>query len=82
MWIWQQPDWPGRKQETSQVFRYDHTALTPKLRELHFLQGILLGKMGVQNNQQEKQNGRGNLHDAKIHKCEKVHPHATMPNEK
>lgn len=52
MWIWQQPDWPGRKQETSQVFRYDHTALTPKLRELHFLQGILLGKMGVQDNQQ------------------------------
>lgn len=52
MWIWQQPDWPGRKQETSQVFRYDHTALMPKLRELHFLQGILLGKMGVQNNQQ------------------------------
>jgi Fic family protein len=26
--------------------------LTPKLRELHFLQGVLLGKMGVQNNQQ------------------------------
>lgn len=52
MWIWQQPDWPGRKQETLQVFRYDHAALAPKLRELHFLQGILLGKMGVQNNQQ------------------------------
>lgn len=52
MWIWQQPDWPGRKQETSQVFRYDHAALTPKLRKLHFLQGILLGKMGVQDNQQ------------------------------
>ena len=52
MWIWQQPDWPGRKQDTSQVFRYDHTALAAKLRELPFLQGILLGKMGVQDNQQ------------------------------
>ena len=52
MWIWQQPDWPGRKQKTLQVFRYDHATLTPKLRELHFLQGVLLGKMGVQDNQQ------------------------------
>ena len=46
MWIWQQPDWPGRQQNASPAFRYDHAALTPKLRELHFLQGILLGKMG------------------------------------
>ena len=23
MWIWQQPDWPGRQQKASQVFRYD-----------------------------------------------------------
>jgi len=38
-WIWQQPDWPSRQQKASQVFRYDHAALTPKLRELHFLQG-------------------------------------------
>jgi len=52
MWIWQQPDWPGRQQKTLQVFRYDHAVLTPKLRELHFLQGVLLGKMGVQDNQQ------------------------------
>jgi Fic family protein len=52
MWIWQQPDWPGRQQNASPAFRYDHTELTPKLRELHFLQGILLGKMGVQDNQQ------------------------------
>lgn len=52
MWIWQQPDWPGRHQKASHVFRYDHAVLTPKLRELHFLQGILLGKMGAQNNQQ------------------------------
>ena len=51
-WIWQQPDWPGRKQKALQVFRYDHAALTPRLRELHFLQGVLLGKMGVQDNQQ------------------------------
>lgn len=52
MWIWQQPDWPGRQQNSPQVFRYDHAALTPKLRELHFLQGVLLGKMGVQDNSQ------------------------------
>ena len=24
MWIWQQPDWPGRQQNAPQVFRYDH----------------------------------------------------------
>ncbi|EHR41427.1 Fic family protein [Alishewanella jeotgali] len=52
MWIWQQPDWPGRQQNASPAFRYDHATLMPKLRELHFLQGVLLGKMGVQNNQQ------------------------------
>ncbi|CAM5193911.1 Fic family protein [Alishewanella longhuensis] len=52
MWIWQQSDWPGRQQNALQVFRYDHAALTPKLRELHFLQGVLLGKMGVQDNTQ------------------------------
>lgn len=52
MWIWQQPDWPSRQQDDSQVFRYDNAALTPKLRELHFLQGVLLGKMGIQDNQQ------------------------------
>jgi Fic family protein len=52
MWIWQQPDWPGRQQQAPHVFRYDHAVLSPKLRELHFLQGVLLGKMGVQNNQQ------------------------------
>ena len=52
MWIWQQPDWPGRQQNAPQVFRYDHAVLTPKLRELHFLQGVLLGKMGVQDNSQ------------------------------
>ncbi|WP_423185335.1 hypothetical protein ACO1PK_09140 [Alishewanella sp. d11] len=26
MWIWQQPDWPGRQQNAPQVFRYDHVA--------------------------------------------------------
>ncbi|CAM5209299.1 cell division protein Fic [Alishewanella longhuensis] len=40
------------EQNALQVFRYDHAALTPKLRELHFLQGVLLGKMGVQDNTQ------------------------------
>jgi Fic family protein len=52
MWIWQQLDWPSRQQEAAQVFRYDNEVLTPKLRELHFLQGLLLGKIGVQDNQQ------------------------------
>ena len=52
MWIWQQPDWPSRQQKAPEVFRYDHAALSPKLRELHFLQGVLLGKMGVQDNSQ------------------------------
>lgn len=52
MWIWQQPDWPGRQQDASHVFRYDTAVLSPLLRELHFLQGVLLGKMGVQDNQQ------------------------------
>lgn len=52
MWIWQQADWPGRQQGVSQAFRYDLAELSPKLRELHFLQGLLLGKMGVQDNQQ------------------------------
>lgn len=52
MWIWQQPDWPCRQQKTSQVFHYDRAVLTPKLRKLHFLQGVLLGKMGVQDKSQ------------------------------
>lgn len=52
MWIWQQADWPGRQQGTSQAFRYDTAVLAPVLRKLHFLQGVLLGKMGVQDNQQ------------------------------
>lgn len=52
MWIWQQPDWPGRQQEVSPAFRYDLAELSPMLRELHFLQGLLLGKMGVQANEE------------------------------
>jgi len=52
MWIWQQSDWPGRQQEVSPAFRYDLAELSPMLRELHFLQGLLLGKMGVQANEE------------------------------
>ena len=52
MWIWQQPDWPSLQQDAPQVFRYETAVLSPLLRELHFLQGVLLGKMGVQDNQQ------------------------------
>jgi Fic family protein len=51
MWIWQQSDWPSRQQGVSPAFRYDLAALSPTLRELHFLQGLLLGKMGVQDNE-------------------------------
>ncbi|MBU0912680.1 MAG: Fic family protein [Gammaproteobacteria bacterium] len=40
MWIWQQSDWP--------VFRYDQNQLNPLLREVHFLQGLLLGRIGGQ----------------------------------
>lgn len=50
MWIWQQSDWPGLQQGVSSAFRYDLAVLSPTLRELHFLQGLLLGKMGVQAN--------------------------------
>lgn len=52
MWIWQQPDWPGQRHAGLKVFCYDEVALAPMLRELHFLQGMLLGKMGIQQNQQ------------------------------
>jgi Fic family protein len=52
MWIWQQPDWPCQRHAGLKVFRYDEVALAPMLRELHFLQGVLLGKMGIQQNQQ------------------------------
>jgi len=52
MWIWQQPDWPSRQQEVSSAFRYDLAVLSSTLRELHFLQGLLLGKMGVQANEE------------------------------
>ena len=46
MWIWQQADWLSLQQEVSPAFRYDLAVLSPTLRELHFLQGLLLGKMG------------------------------------
>ena len=37
IWIWQQPDWPN--------FRWDDKALAASLREVHQLQGRLLGKI-------------------------------------
>ncbi len=37
IWIWQQPDWPE--------FRWDDKALSAGLREVHQLQGRLLGKI-------------------------------------
>lgn len=49
MWIWQQPDWPGS--QTSQVdeFRFDMQILAPRLRKLHFMMGLLVGKMSYQD---------------------------------
>lgn len=44
MWIWQQPAWPD--------FTWDNTVISPLLREAHFNQGLLLGRMGLENQQQ------------------------------
>jgi Fic family protein len=44
MWIWQQPTWPD--------FRWDNKTLAPLLREAHFNQGLLLGRMGLEDLQQ------------------------------
>lgn len=44
MWIWQQPEWPD--------FDWDQTVIAPLLRETHFNQGLLLGRMGLENQQQ------------------------------
>ncbi|WP_419571566.1 Fic family protein [Rheinheimera sp.] len=52
MWVWQQPDWPGNQPDTAQPFRYNSLELAPLLRELHFLQGLLLGKTGATENPQ------------------------------
>ena len=44
MWIWQQPTWPN--------FHWDNKTLAPLLREIHFNQGLLLGRMGLEDLQQ------------------------------
>ena len=44
MWIWQQPAWPD--------FDWDQKVIAPLLREAHFNQGLLLGRMGLENQQQ------------------------------
>lgn len=44
MWIWQQSAWPN--------FYWDHSVIAPMLREAHFNQGLLLGRMGLENQQQ------------------------------
>ena len=43
MWIWQQPAWPD--------FDWDKKVVAPLLREVHFNQGLLLGRMGLENQQ-------------------------------
>lgn len=40
MWIWEQEDWPN--------FNWDSKLIAPKLRDVRFNQGILLGKMSGQ----------------------------------
>jgi len=40
MWIWQQADWPN--------FIWDEKVIEPKLRDIRFHQGMLLGKMSSQ----------------------------------
>ncbi len=44
MWIWQQPKWPD--------FEWDNKVVAPLLREVHFNQGLLLGRMGLEDQQQ------------------------------
>lgn len=44
MWIWQQSTWPD--------FDWDKKIVAPLLREAHFNQGLLLGRMGLEDQQQ------------------------------
>ncbi|CCW30913.1 Fic family protein [Xenorhabdus nematophila] len=44
MWIWEQDNWPN--------FQWDEHVLTPVLREIHFNQGLLLGRADVENTEQ------------------------------
>ncbi|MDC9606473.1 Fic family protein [Xenorhabdus griffiniae] len=44
MWIWEQKNWPN--------FQWDEHVLNPILREIHFNQGMLLGKSDVESTEQ------------------------------
>lgn len=46
MWIWQQADWPS--------FIWDEKVIEPKLRDIRFHQGVLLGKMSSQPKDQKQ----------------------------
>ena len=46
MWIWQQPNWPQ--------FNWDRTVVEPLLRQTRLNQGILLGKMTSQSQDQKE----------------------------
>ncbi|NBM93208.1 Fic family protein [Proteus sp. G2662] len=46
MWIWQQADWPN--------FIWDEKVIEPKLRDIRFHQGMLLGKMSSQPKDQRQ----------------------------
>ncbi|CDH18423.1 conserved hypothetical protein [Xenorhabdus bovienii str. kraussei Quebec] len=44
MWIWQHEDWPD--------FQWDESVLAPVLRQIHFNQGLLLGRSETENTEQ------------------------------
>ncbi|SFN53388.1 Fic family protein [Xenorhabdus japonica] len=44
MWIWEQENWPN--------FQWNEHALKPLLREIHFNQGLLLGKSDIESTEQ------------------------------
>ncbi len=46
MWIWQREEWPN--------FRWDEQVIEPRLREVRLNQGILLGKVSAQSQDQQQ----------------------------
>lgn len=45
MWIWQQSDWPDAMRNIGYECSINDPALAPRLRHLHFLMGILVGRI-------------------------------------
>ncbi|WP_017223046.1 Fic family protein [Moritella dasanensis] len=46
MWIWEQQEWPN--------FTWHEASIAPILRQAHFNQGLLLGKVNAQNNNEQQ----------------------------